>query len=140
MPERYNYATETGGGRLRIAAAAIRNECVNTQPKGYSIMRPKEIEYMLRGNLYENEREFAKMFPLIYSVVRKGEKESSDSADSSKMKSLKTSKLDSYFVSFNDAIIRNFDLEDLEDDVYNAIQDKKDLLEFGRVGRGDGGN
>ena len=47
LPQRYEYAIELNAKDLNKPAAAIQSFCKTERPVGHSIIRPKEIEYML---------------------------------------------------------------------------------------------
>lgn len=126
-PDRYNFAVPADGDDYNTRRP-LRLRCQG-QPDslGHSLVRPKEVEYMLLEDQYAIERETAmKMFPLMLSAL-------SGAAGALSLGDVQDSLGIPVVSGVLSPLRDHFSLTDLRRDIDNAIQERKDLLEFGRV-------
>lgn len=124
--DRFNYALNVNDAPSFYLAGLINNRCHADKPAAYSIVRPKEIEYMLMEGRYTKEKEMAGVFPLMLKVLN-------DAGTAAGMNQSFRDGMNAIEAFSAVAMIDHFKLEDLQRDIENAVQEEKDLREFGRV-------
>lgn len=125
-PDRFTYALNLDDAPSSYLAGMINNKCQTDRPTAHSIVRPKEIEYMLMEGRYAKEKEMAGVFPLMLKVI-------SDAGVAAGQGQSFRQGMNAIEAFSAISMTIQFKLEYLQRDIENAIQEEKDLREFGRV-------